>query len=311
MSIVSRTELTNSLRHSPHNRKLWVHIISILNITWYAAQVKRHSINVIMDKVDDTVQDFNNLYNLTTSLATSLSYHQLILHIRSVLANLQDFLSYIRTVSMHTMAYVNAATTGTLSPHVWPIINLKMLSHIEETLPPTLHLPLSSEDTLHFYRYLCTHILITNKQFILLIDVPIQDQSQQLSFYRIFTLDIPHGNFTAHYDINTQYLGITQDETMAVEISPHHFSICQEANGQFCNILTLFQLLANLPTCITALYTKNAASISALSSLKIRKTHSVSISSQIAANVWIMTTAPSAVTTTITPINLEERWNLL
>ena len=218
-----------------------IHIISILNITWYAAQVNRHIINVIMDKVDETVHDVNNLYNLTTSLATSLSYHQLILHIRSVLANLQDSLSYIRTVSMHTMDYINAATTGTLLPHVLPIMDLKkMLSHIEETLPPTLHLPVSYEDTLHFYWYLCTHILIANKQFLPLIDVPIQDLSQQLSTYKIFILDIPHGNFTAHYDINTQYLGITQDETMAVEISPHHFSICQEANGQFCNILNPF-----------------------------------------------------------------------
>ena len=67
-----------------------VHIISILNVTRYAAKVNRHSINVLMDKVDETVQDVNNLYNLTTSLATSLSYHQLILHIRPVLANLQN-----------------------------------------------------------------------------------------------------------------------------------------------------------------------------------------------------------------------------
>ena len=64
-------------------------------------------------------------------------------------------------------------------------------------------------------------ILITNKQFLPLIDVPIKDQSQQLSIYQnIFTLDIPHGNFTACYDISAQYLGITQDKTMAVEISP-------------------------------------------------------------------------------------------
>ena len=170
------------------------------------------------------------------------------------------------------MDYVNAATTGILSPHVSIIMDLqKMLSHIEETLPPMLHLPVSLEDTLHFYWYLCTHILITNKQFLLLIDVPIQDWSQQVSIYKIFTLDIPHGNFTACYDITTPYLGITQDETMAVEISPHQFSICQEANGQFCNILTPFQLLANPPTCITALYTNNAASIAGWCSLKIRK----------------------------------------
>ena len=70
-----------------------VHIISILNITWYTAQVNRHSTNVIMDKVDETVRDVNNLYTLTNSLATSLSYHQLILHIRSVLANLWHSLS--------------------------------------------------------------------------------------------------------------------------------------------------------------------------------------------------------------------------
>ena len=77
---------------------------------------------------------------------------------------------------MHTMDYINAATTGTLSTHVLPIMDLKkMLSHIEETLPPTLHLPVSSEDILHFYSYLHAHILIANKQFLPLIDVPIQD----------------------------------------------------------------------------------------------------------------------------------------
>ena len=65
-----------------------VHIVSILNVTWYATQVNGHSINVLMDKVDEPSQDVNNLYNLTTSLATSLSYHQLVLYIRSVLANL-------------------------------------------------------------------------------------------------------------------------------------------------------------------------------------------------------------------------------
>ena len=143
-----------------------VHIISILNVMRYSAQVNRHIINAQMDKVDETVQDINNLYNLTTSLVTSLSFHQVILHIRSILVNLWDSQSYIRTVSMHTMDYVDVATTGALLPHVLPIMHLrKMLSHIVETLPPMLHLPVSLEDTLHFYRYLHTHVLITNKHF--------------------------------------------------------------------------------------------------------------------------------------------------
>ena len=64
---------------------------------------------------------------------------------------------------------------------------------------------------------------------------------------------------------------------MAVEVSQHQFSICQAANGQFCNIYALLQLLANLPSCITSLYTKNTASISNRCSLQIRKTQSISI----------------------------------
>ena len=100
-----------------------------------------------MDRVDEMVQDVNNLYNLTTSLTTSLSYYQLVLHIRSVLANCWDLLSYIKSVSMHIMEYVKATTTGTLLPHILPIADLKqMLS---------------------------------------------QDWMQQISIYRIFTLDIP------------------------------------------------------------------------------------------------------------------------
>ena len=48
--------------------------------------------------------------------------------------------------------------------------------------------------------------------------------------------------------------GITKDETMAVELSPHQFQICQVGNGQFCTISTPFQPLANPLTCISALY---------------------------------------------------------
>ena len=84
-------------------------------------KVNRHGINALMDAVRATSHDLNNLYNLTTSLATSIYFHQLILYIRSVFANLCDSLSYIQTVSTHTMDYIDAATSGTLSPYVLPV----------------------------------------------------------------------------------------------------------------------------------------------------------------------------------------------
>ena len=99
----------------------------------------------------------------------------------------------MREVAISTMDIIDAATTGILSPHVLPVKDLReMLSHIEEALPSSMHLPIPSEDVLHFYRYLCTHILITNEQFLLLINVPIQDHTQQMKVYEVFNLDIPH-----------------------------------------------------------------------------------------------------------------------
>ena len=79
----------------PSQQETLVHVVSILNVTKYAAQVNRHSINILMDVAEATSHDINNLYNLTMSLATSISFHQLILHIRSVFANLCDSLNDI------------------------------------------------------------------------------------------------------------------------------------------------------------------------------------------------------------------------
>ena len=173
-----KTQINQLIAMQSSQQETLVHVISIINITRYAAQVNRHRNNILMDAPKATSHNINNLYNLTMSLATSINFHELILKIRSVFANLHDSLNYIQTISAHTMDNINAPTSGTLSPHILPITNLqKMVLHISDALPPMLHLPVSPDDTLHFYRYLCTHFLIENKQFLLLIDVPIQDGS--------------------------------------------------------------------------------------------------------------------------------------
>ena len=177
-----------------------------------------------------------------------------------------------------------------------------MLKHIEETLPSTMHLPISLEDTLHFYRYLHTHVLIADEQFLLLIDVPIHDSAQQIEVYEVFNLDIPHGNYSACYDIQNKYLGITLDETSASEISEDQFKTCHETSGQFCILNTPLLPLANLPTCISGLYTKDKDSIQKRCSIQVKKANSISIPTSTAPNVWIITSTPAAVAARITLI---------
>ena len=67
------------------------------------------------------------------------------------------------------------------------------------------------------------------------------------------------------------YLGVTKDATMAVELSTTQFWVCQEANSQFCSITTPFQPLANPPSSVSALYARSPADITPQCSLQIRK----------------------------------------
>ena len=99
-----------------------------------------------MSLAGKTHQDVMTLYNIMHSLYSSLSYQQIVLHIHSILANLWDSLYYMKEVTIHTMDYIDAATTEILLPHVPPVEDLR------ETLTSTMHIPISSEDALNLYR---------------------------------------------------------------------------------------------------------------------------------------------------------------
>ena len=191
-SIKYRVNQLIAMQHK--QQETLVHIISVLNVTRYTTQVNRQHINLVMDAVERTHQDITMFYNITSSLYTKLNYQQIVLYIHSILVYLKDSLYYMKQVTMHAMDYIDASITGILSPHVLPVEDpWKMSIHIEEAQPSTMYLPVSSEVTLYFYQYLHTHILIADKQF-LLINVPIQDRTQQLEIYGVFNLVIPQGN---------------------------------------------------------------------------------------------------------------------
>ena len=97
-------------------------------------------------------------------------------------------------------------------------------------------------------------------------------------------------------------MGITKDANMAVELSTTQFQACQEANSQFCSITTPFQPLANPPSCIAALYAKSTADITSKCSLQIWKASNTNLPTQIAPDVWILTTPLAAPANTMTLI---------
>ena len=152
-----------------------VHVISILSITRYAAEVKRHKLNKIIDDPQRSNEYLEKrLLSITEVLTQCITYQQMYIYKHTILAYLRDSLMYMRQVAIHVMDYVDAAMTNILPSDILPLEDLRnMLRHIESELPSTMHLPISSDDTLHFYLYLNIHILSTEGQFLLLINVPI------------------------------------------------------------------------------------------------------------------------------------------
>ena len=84
------------------------------------------------------------------------------------------------------------------------------------------------------------------------------------------------------------------------------FQACQDTNGQFCSITTPFQPLANPPSYIAALYAKSKADIASKCSVQICKASAANLPTQVAPDVWILTTPVTAPSNTMTLICLEK-----
>ena len=129
-----------------------VNVISILNVTRYADQVNRQKLNEIMDALQRSNKDLDRIFNITEVLTQCIRYQQINIYMHTILAYLRDSLTYMRQVAIHMMDYVDTATINVLSPDILTVEDLRnMLRHIESELPSMMHLPISSDDTLHFY----------------------------------------------------------------------------------------------------------------------------------------------------------------
>ena len=161
-----------------------------------------------------------------------------------------------------------------------------MLYQIESELPPNAHLPIPSSDPLHFYRYLQAHILVEENQFLLLIDVPIQDRAQQIQIYKIINLPVPVGNCLMRYTMDNKYLRVTYDRTKVMDIPEDQFKLCKEVNEQFCPLMTPLQ------PCVAALYTKNSQEIDRLCELTTKTQPELYLPIPLTSNVWAIISSP-------------------
>ena len=146
------------IQEQTQQQETLIHVISILNITRCTTQVNGQKLNEVMDALQKANKDMNILFNITDILLQHLKYHQIYTYAHTILTHLRDCLKYMRQVATDTMDYVDAATTNVLSPDILPVEEHGNMSrHIKAQLLSIIYLPISSDNTLHFYWYIKTH----------------------------------------------------------------------------------------------------------------------------------------------------------
>ena len=80
-------------------------------------------------------EDISTLFNITDVLTQHLRYQQMYTYAHTILAYIRDSLTYMRQVAIHTMDYVNAASTSILSLNILPVEELRNMFRQIESLP--------------------------------------------------------------------------------------------------------------------------------------------------------------------------------
>ena len=91
-----------------------VHVISLLNVTRYAAQVNRQKLKEVMDVLQRSNEYLNRFFNVTGVLTHHIRYQQMYIYMHTIISYHRDSLNYMRKVAIHMMDYVDAATTTVL-----------------------------------------------------------------------------------------------------------------------------------------------------------------------------------------------------
>ena len=92
---------------------------------------KRSNETLIIDALQRSNKTLNSLFNITEVLTLCIIYQQMYIYIHTILAFLRYSLTYMRQVAIHTMDYVDAATTNILSPDIFSVEDLiNILRHL-------------------------------------------------------------------------------------------------------------------------------------------------------------------------------------
>ena len=248
-----------------------------LNLTMN--QVREHK-NALYD-IDNRLMIVNKtmMAHLRVSLL-SMTYHELIaVEARIVLARLNNGIISLQENVDKIYEYLRTMASHEVNPLVLPPESLrKVLKSIKEEMRqnPRLELPYDpDEDIWSYYSIMRVSPIILDDFLLVILTVPLVDQSLQMDVYKVHNLPALHPdlNIQFTYQLEGKYLAIGKHGLYAALPSESDIRICMTTSGGLCMMNQALYPVERIEWCIYALYIKDTLKISQYSMVETKVRH--------------------------------------
>ena len=225
-------------------------------------QVREHK-NTLYD-IDNRLMIVNKtmMAHLKVSFL-SMTYHELIaVEARIVLARLNNGIISLQENVDKIYEYLRTMASHEVNPLVLPPESLrKVLKSIKEEMKqnPRLELPYDpDEDIWSYYSIMRVSPIILDDFLLVILTVPLVDQSLQMDVYKVHNLPALHPDLNIQYQLEGKYLAIGKHGLYAALPSESDIRICMTTSGGLCMMNQALYPVERIEWCIYALYIKDA-----------------------------------------------------
>ena len=182
--------------------------------------------------------------------------HRLMIGLTTAQHNVDRILEYLRAMATHQCSPV------IISP---PVLR-KLLQKVEDRLTPNprLKLPYNSKTNIwQFYDILRITPVVLDKLLVVLLTIPLTDQSLEMNIFRVHNLPLVHPEYhtSVKYKLEGEYLAIGKEGMYVALLDEDSIKICIMSDIGLCTMRNALYPSEFVEWCIYALYTENEEKI--------------------------------------------------
>ena len=234
------------------------HLAKYLNLTMH--QVSRHSemlyeMDIKMSIMNKTIQDI--MWSIDF-----LGYESDVLHyFEARILRVHSSLYVLRGDVDSLYEYMRALASQELNPMIiLPDILKKILHRIMEDIKSNARLRLCEDPETNIQSYYgtvtLTPIVVLQDYLMLILTIPLVDQSLQVNLYKVYNLPMLHPTLNVHaqYELEGTYLTTLMEGMFVSLLTTLDVKLCLATNGQLCMFGQALHPVECMNWCIYALF---------------------------------------------------------